>query len=160
MSVLIVYATRHGTTARCAKLLAERIPGGAELADLSIGSPPLEGHTVVLVGGSIYAGRVRPAVARFCEAKREELLGRSVGLFICCLYTGDRARSQLAEAFPPWLAAHAFAAKALGGAVTQARLGFFERLLFSRVTGIREDIDRVDQAAVAELASAASAASG
>jgi menaquinone-dependent protoporphyrinogen oxidase len=158
MSALIVYSTRHGTTARCAKLIAERIPGGAELADLSLGTPLLEPHEVVIVGGAIYAGRIRPAITRFCESHRDALLARKVGLFICCLYTGDRARAQLSDAFPPWLSAHAFAARPIGGAVVQARLGMFERLLFRKVTGMRGDIDRVDEEALDGLVAAAGTA--
>jgi menaquinone-dependent protoporphyrinogen oxidase len=156
VKALIVYATRYGTTAACARLLCEALPDGAEVADLgATPSPTLEGRDVVLVGGPIYGGRIHQKVPRFCERNREALLGRKVGLFICCFYTGERARAELAEAFPPWLTGHAFASLPLGGAVRQAALGPVERFLFRQIAGTAEDLERIDRAAIAELAAAA-----
>ena len=117
--------------------------------------PALDSYDTVLVGGAIYAGRIRPAVRRFCERSTGALLARRVGLFACCLYAGERAQAQLTDAFPAWLAGHAFAARALGGAVRLADLGRLERFVFQKVAGITEDVERIDSAAIAELAAAA-----
>jgi menaquinone-dependent protoporphyrinogen oxidase len=156
VKTLIVYSTRHGTTARCARLLAQAIPGGADLADLrTTPAPDLTGYDTLLVGGSVYGGRIRPAVKRFCERSADALLDRRVGLFICCLYTGLRAEAQLGEAFPPWLTVRAFARRSLGGAVRLADLGLVERFVFERVARVHEDVDRIDAAAIADLAAAA-----
>ncbi len=156
MKALIVYTTRYGTTAACARMLAEAMPRGADLADLrDAASPGLEGRELVLIGGPIYGGRIHQRVPRFCERNREALLARKVGLFVCCFYSGERARAELAESFPAWLTGHAFAALPLGGAVRQADLGPVERFLFRRIAGTDEDLDRIDHAAVAELAAAA-----
>ncbi len=156
MKALIVYSTRYGATAACARLLAEALPGGADLADLgATSSPELAGREVVLIGGPIYGGRIHQRVPRFCERYRDALLGRRVGLFICCFYTGEQARAELAEAFPPWLTSHAFAALPLGGAVRQAALGPVERFLFRKIAGTAEDMDRIDRPAIEELAAAA-----
>ena len=152
MKTLIVFATRHGTTAACARLLADRL--GADVADLRAARPRLEPYDVVLVGGPIYAGRIHPRVRRFCERSRDALLARRVGLFICCLYTGEQARLQLGDAFPPWLSSHAFASRPLGGIVRQAALGALERYMFRKLTGAGGDLERLDHAAIGELADA------
>ena len=156
MRTLIVYSTKYGTTARCARMLAERIRGGADPADLAdTPTPSLAGYDTVLIGGAIHAGRIRPAVRRFCDRARSALLARRVGLFICCLYTGERAQAQLDEAFPAWLSGHAFARRALGGAVRMSALGPVDRFLFRKITGMSEDIERIDDAAITALAEAA-----
>jgi menaquinone-dependent protoporphyrinogen oxidase len=159
VKTLIAYATKHGATARCARLLAEKLPDGADLVDLGVGpGPVLEGYDTVLIGGPIYAGRIRPVVRRFCERSRSGLLGRRVGIFVCCLYTGAQALQQLSDAFPPWLAGHAFASRALGGAVRLAELGPVEGFVFRKVARMGEDLERIDTAAIAELAAAAARA--
>ncbi len=66
-------------------------------------------YDVVLIGGSIYAGKMQRTVVSFCERNRAALLQRSVGIFLCCLYQGEDALMQLQSAFPDWLLAHAFA---------------------------------------------------
>jgi len=161
LRTLIVYATKHGTVARCARLIAERLPGGADLADLRVTSAPgLDRHGAILIGGSIYAGRIQSRVRRFCERNRESLLAHKVGLFICCLYAGPQAQAQLSDAFAPWLSGHAFASRPLGGAVRHSSLGPFERLLFRRITGTEDDLERIDYAALEELAEATTRALG
>ncbi len=130
MKVLIAYRTRYGTTAGCAQRLADRIGAEASLVDLrGRVRPAVAAADVVLVGGSIYGGRIQREVPAFCERERGLLLERPVGLFICCLYRGERAVAELASSFPEWLQAHAFARAWLGGEVHPERLTLLDRLL-------------------------------
>ena len=60
MKVLIAYRSKYGTTAACARELAERIRGGAELVDLGRRcAPDVAAFDVVLIGGSIYGGKIQ-----------------------------------------------------------------------------------------------------
>jgi menaquinone-dependent protoporphyrinogen oxidase len=135
VKTLIAYRSRYGCTRRYAELLADRLggrPGGGQLTVADLGrerrlSPA--GFELVLLGSPVYAGAVPAGVTRFCERHRAALLGRPVGLFICCLYEGERARAQLDAAYPEWLSLHAFGRWALGGEIRPEALGFFDRLL-------------------------------
>ena len=109
MNILIAYGTRYGYTARQARLLADRIGPTAQSLDLKrAGRLTLQPYGTVLIGGSVYGGTIRREVISFCEARREELLTRRVGLFLCCLHRGGKAEEQMAASFPPWLLTHAF----------------------------------------------------
>lgn len=160
MSALIVYASKYGTTGRCAIELRDRLHGGAQVLDLqSAGGggrkeleQALEAAAVVVVGGPIYAGRVRPEVSRFCERYRELLLGRKAALFICCLETGDKAREELAAAYPDWLSSHARERAVLGGEVRLKELRALDRFLFTTVARAKRDVSRIDHEAIAALA--------
>ena len=160
MSALIVYASKYGTTQRCALELRDRLGGGAQVMDLrgagGAGRKELERALdvagVVVVGGSIYAGRIRPEVPRFCERYREKLLGRKVALFICCLETGDRAREELAAGYPEWLSSHAFERAILGGEVRLGALRPLDRFLFTRLGKVTVDVSRIDHGAIGALA--------
>jgi menaquinone-dependent protoporphyrinogen oxidase len=152
MNVLIAYRTRYGATRRCARLMQERIRGEVTLADLREDSrPPLERFQVVLIGGSIYAGRIQREIGAFCERHREELLGRRVGLFLCCLYEGERAQAQLAESFPPWIGAHAFSRRVLGGELVLERLKPLDRLLIRAMGKPAGDVHRLREAEIEAL---------
>jgi menaquinone-dependent protoporphyrinogen oxidase len=143
LKILVAYRTRYGCTRRYAELLAERLTGEVTVADLrreSRLSPAA--FDLVLLGSPIYAGAVPAGVTRFCQRHRSELLRVQVGLFICCLYEGERARVQLDAAFPEWLSLHAFGRWALGGEIRLEGLRFFDRLL---VRAMRRDLANISR---------------
>ncbi len=162
MKVLIAYRTRYGTTAACARQLADRIDAETTLADLrgqgrrprSSAAPSPDSADVVLIGGSIYGGRIQREVPAFCERHREVLLARPVGLFICCLYRGEHAMAELEAAFPGWLLAHAFARSLLGGEVHPERLSFLDRLLLRGLEVPSGGLATLRPEAIEELAAA------
>lgn len=159
MRTLIVYCSRYGTTADCARRLAQKVAGEVMLADLAHDRwPPVEGHEVVLIGGSIYAGKIQRRVTSFCERNRPGLLAARVGLFLCCLFTGEEASIQMQAAFPDWLLAHAFARVLPGGEIHVNRLSFLDRLLVRALPHPTGDVSRLRPEALDELAGAARAA--
>ncbi len=146
--VLIAYRSRYGATEACARKLAERLGGETVIHDLRTRpAPDVRAFDAVLVGGSIYAGKIQREVGAFCERQREALSAVPVGLFICCLFEGEKAREELNAAFPPWLAAHAFAREVLGGELRVEKLSRIDRFLAKSairplrdISGIREDV--------------------
>ena len=143
MKILVAYRTRYGTTRRYARLLAEKLGGEVTVADLRRkGRLSPAAFDLVLLGSPIFAGAVPSGVTRFCERHRAELLRVPVGLFICCLYEGQKAQAQLDSAFPDWLALHAFGRWALGGEIRLGSLRFFDRLLVRAMGQSAGDLSR------------------
>ena len=143
MKILVAYRTRYGTTRRYARLLAEKLGGEVTVADLRRkGRLSPAAFDLVLLGSPIFAGAVPSGVTRFCERHRAELLRVPVGLFICCLYEGQKAQAQLDSAFPDWLALHAFGRWALGGEIRLEALRFFDRLL---VRALGRDVSSISR---------------
>jgi len=144
VSVLIAYATKYGTVERVAEQIKERLSVPTELVNLRVTqSPDVQSYDVVLLGGSIYAGRIRPQVTKFCERHHSELLTRKVGLFVSCLYEGEQGERQIQESFPSWLLSHAYARYNVGGAVRFSRLRLIDRVLMQRIANMSEDFDHV-----------------
>ena len=143
MKILVAYRTRYGCTRRYALLLAEKLAAEVTVADLRReGRLSPAAFDLVLLGSPIYAGAVPVGVTRFCERHRSELLRVRVGLFICCLYEGQRARAQLDSAFPDWLSLHAFGRWALGGEIRLEGLSLFDRLL---VRALKRDVENISR---------------
>ena len=156
MRTLIAYRTKYGTAAACARTLAEKIGGNTALADLADARDvSLRDYDVVIIGGSIYAGKLQRKVVSFCERNRRILLQRRVGIFLCCLYEGEEALMQLQSAFPDWLLAHAFARALPGGEVHYDRLTFLDRLLVRSLPHRTGDFSRMRPEALDDLAAAA-----
>jgi menaquinone-dependent protoporphyrinogen oxidase len=155
LKTLIAYRTKYGTAAACARLLLEKIGGDTALADLADARDVnVRDYDVVLVGGSIYAGKLQRSVVSFCERNRAALLQRRVGIFLCCLYRGEDALMQMQAAFPDWLLVHAFARVLPGGEIHYDRLTLLDRLLVRGVPHPSGDLSRMNASALDELAAA------
>lgn len=153
MKTAVVYASKYGTTERCAEKLAETIGGGSEAIRLSTGRrPDISAFDAIVVGGPIYGGRILPAVTEFCESAEDELTRKPLGLFICCFRTGPEADAQLHAAFPAALAAHARVKDVFGGAVDFDRLKLMDRLIMKAVAKLKESVDRIKEDRVVLMA--------
>lgn len=153
MKTAIVYRSRYGATAACAAELAGLLHEGAELVDVAGNTPrALDQFECIVVGAPVYGGKIPSGVRRFCERRRAALLSKRIGLFICCLYDGERADAQLESNYPAWLRAHAAAESWFGGSVTVSDLNLVDRFLFKRVAGMDEDIDRIHHGKITEFA--------
>jgi menaquinone-dependent protoporphyrinogen oxidase len=158
MRVLITFRSRYGTTEACSRMLAGQLEAETECIDLAgKGKPDVSSFDVVLIGGSVYGGKIQREVAWFCERSREPLLQRRVGLFLCCLYRGERAEAQLQAAFPSWLTGHAFARGFFGGALRYDRLSLLDRLLVRGLAHPGGDVSTVSTAAIEAMARAVNA---
>lgn len=159
MKTLIAYATKYGATAKCAGMLADSLSGEAVLAN--IGEEPdtdIREYDLVLIGGPVYAGKLKKEVLAFCEANRDVLLKKSTGLFISCLYEGEKAKNELNESFPPWIIGHASAAEALGGEILLSKLNVIHRFITKTLLKLKEDVHKIDEDAIKRFAETAEGA--
>ena len=158
MRVLIAYRSRYGTTASCARALASLLRSPSEIVDLGrTRAIDLQPFDVVVIGGSIYGGKILRQVPAFCERNREALLDKRIGVFICCLYQGEHARMQLRAAFPGWVLERSFAHALAGGELVHSKLTLIDRLLVQRLPQGRRDILRLNPEALQALADAVNA---
>jgi len=151
----ILYATRNGTTARAAGILADELAGGADLREIGKGGDAeLAGYDTVLVGGSIRAGQVHKDVTALCRRHGPTLLEKRLGLFLCHMYDGETAQKQLEDAYPAELRAHAAATGLFRGAFDFDKMGFFEKAIVKKVAGVTESVDKLDLDAIEAFARA------
>ncbi|MGO9412289.1 MAG: flavodoxin domain-containing protein [Spirochaetia bacterium] len=158
MRVLIAYRSRYGATQSCAQFLADRVSAETVLHDLRLpGRPSPADFDVILVGGSIYGGKIQREIGSFCDQERERLLSKKVGLFICSFYDGERGMAELQGSFPPWLSAHAFARELFGGKLSVGKLSVLDRFLAKAVVHPPHDIFAIRTEAIERMAEAVNA---
>ena len=162
MKVLIVYRSRYGATESCARRIASLLGPDVVLRDLRERVPPLspDEFETILIGGSIYGGRIQKEIVSFCEREQDRLAKVRAGLFVCCLFDGERGMAELNAAFPAWLIAHAFTRELLGGEVRLDRLSFGDRLLVRSLMRPPRDVSTISGEAIERLAAAVSRAGG
>ena len=162
MRTLIIYATHYGSAEICANQLAGLIGGEVYTHNLDQSPhPDPAGFDQVIVGGSIYIGRIQPAVIQYLAAHQAVLLQKKLGLYICCLYSGSKAEEEMTAAFPPEIFAHASAKGIFGGSLFFRKMKWLEKKIVSLAMkhdlGAAQfrpdqDLDNIDKAAIERFA--------
>lgn len=135
MNTLIVYGTKHGASEKCAKLLSERLQGKVDL--VRAGASPVpnpDGYDRIIVGGSVYAGRIQKEVADFCRQYLSILKQKKVGLYISCMMKNQDLNKQIEANFPKELQAAAVAIDGLGCELKMGELNFMEKTITKMVS--------------------------
>lgn len=136
-NIIIIYISKHGAVKKCASILSKKLNGNVELYDLKQQGPniDLSRYNKIIIGGSIYIGRINSEVREFCKHNMPMLKKKKIGLFISCTEMGNAAFKQLNKAFPQELLVNASAKDFFGGELKFKTLNFLEKF-FIRVVSI------------------------
>lgn len=140
MDTLIVYASKHGCTEKCANLLKEKLDGKVYVVNLKDSNEiDLSKYDKVIIGGSIYVGKIQKEVSKFSSENLETLKGKQVGLFICGMQSEEAIEKGLNENFPKELLKTAKAKGYFGGEFVFDKLGFMEKQIVKKVAKVNSD---------------------
>ena len=149
MNYLIIYMSRHGTTAKVAAELKDKL--GSEntvLVDLEKDSmPSLDEFRTVIIGGSVHAGTIQQELTTFCVKNKGELLKKRLGLFMCYM-NNDLRDLEFEDSFPVDLRKHAIARGMVGGEFLIEKMTESEKKVVKNVKGVYESVYRLDKNAV------------
>jgi len=153
MKTIIVYATKHGATREIAERIARGI-NGAVTHDLKQGAAPdLAAFDCVIVGASIYAGTVRKEAKTFIAQNATALSGKTLGLFLSGMGTGD-GKTYFEKNFPEDVLKNVKATGFLGGAFDPAKGNVIERIIMKLVTKQSGPVNRIDDAKIEQFVKA------
>ena len=152
MSILIAYASKYGFTKKCADILAEALGEETYICDLDKNHPDLSQYDKIIIGGSVYIGKIRKPVTLFCNENLDILKEKKLGLFICGLAEGDDAKKQMEASFPPELLKAAVSKMSFGGGYEFKKINFLERMMIKKVTGSDKDQLRIEKESIDHFA--------
>lgn len=141
MKTLIAYASKHGTTKKAVAKLAEELSGEVtilNLEDKASSRTNVEDFARVIIGGSIYIGKIQKSVRKFCDLNLEKLLKvDKLGLFICC-GSEEKDMEQLVNSFPEKLIEKADLNGYFGYEYDLDKIGFIQRTMLKKAAGVEE----------------------
>jgi menaquinone-dependent protoporphyrinogen oxidase len=153
MKTLLVYATKHGCTEKCAALLKDEMSDEITLLDLKKKRPDdLKEFDAVIIGGSIHIGKIQKRIKSFIKENIGTLKAKKLGLFICCMEEGDTAQKEFNEAFPQDLIAQASAKGIFGGEFNFDKMNPIERKMIKKIAGKEENVSKIKQDAITKFA--------
>ena len=154
MKTLIAYATKRGFTKKCAELLSEKLNGEVEIVDIKKSKNiDVNIYKNIIIGGSVYMGKIRKEVPDFCNRNMDKLLDKNIGLFICGLAEGEVAKKELEACFPEKLSNNALAIDIFGGEYNFDKMNFIEKTIIKKIANTSENqevlhVDRIKSLAV------------
>ncbi|OEH85068.1 hypothetical protein BHU72_05510 [Desulfuribacillus stibiiarsenatis] len=152
MNTLIVYASKHGSTEKCANIIAENLRKHSQDSVDIINVKSKQGqagcdfalYDRIIIGSSIYVGQTQKEVKEFCRTNLPILLQKQIGLFICCMFDEERAEMQLQTGFPEELVRHATAKEVLGGEFQFQKMNFLEKIAVKLASKNNGDVKKAN----------------
>lgn len=126
MSAIVIYSTKHGAAASCAEILSDKAQGDIIVANVK-DDPDFSGFDTVILGASVYVGKIQPEMTRFCTKNLETLLKKKIGLFISSGDHTERGREYL-KLFGDNIYAHASARELFGDEIHWETMNLMEKL--------------------------------
>jgi menaquinone-dependent protoporphyrinogen oxidase len=144
MKTLIAYSSKYGCTEKCATALSEKLSGETDLFNLKGGrSVDLNQYDRVVIGGSIYMGKIQKQVSSFCSKNLNQLMDKRIGLFICCMAEGEDAKNELDGAYPQELLKVAVAKEYFGGEFIFKKMNPMYRLIVKKAAKTDRDVSNI-----------------
>jgi len=156
MKTLILFGSRKGCTRKCANLVRERLGDAEALDAANARGVDLEAYDAVVLGSSIWSGKIHPKVRGFVATRLEELLGKRIGLFIC---SGDEVTDHISINYPEQLVEHADVKANFGGELRIEDFGPVMRFILAKKAGVRNSYSRLKPEAISRFAAALGAKS-
>jgi menaquinone-dependent protoporphyrinogen oxidase len=148
MKTAIIYTSKHGTTAKVAQMIAERLAGNqVSIIDLKNDKhPDVNSFDGIILGTSIYASASSKTMQRFCKDSVETLKQKRLALFVCGMEP-DKVKQQqeLANACPQELYEHAVSECFAGGEFLFEKMNFFERVVIKRIAKTDKSVSQIKE---------------
>ncbi len=141
MKILIAYATKTGTTATCAALLAKDLPRcEVDIINIADETPNFEGYDLLIFGASIRMGRLDKRMYAFLEKNKDSFRGKKTAYFICCGFDNESEKYFL-KAFPKLLIENSFAYDSFGGELKLDKQRGIDKLIVKMILKSNEEND-------------------
>jgi menaquinone-dependent protoporphyrinogen oxidase len=155
-NILIVYATRSGSTAEVAQAIAEEFKKRGAIVDVhnAKDKPTVKGYTAVVVGSSIRFGSWLPEAIDWIKANKEYLSNVPVAFFNCGIFIVQEDPKKQAEVEKYNNSAKAIvtpvAEANFAGKIDMNKLGFIDKNI-TKAIGVK-DGDKRDYATIRQWA--------
>ncbi len=152
MKILLIYSSHHGSTAKVAQMLAEKLaPHTVELVNLKTAKNiDLFDADVIVVGGSFHAGKLSGRLKSFMKSNMVDLLNKPLALFVLGANPKE-IHQQIENELPELLRQHAISVQWVGSEYLIEKMHFFERWIVKKITGVTQTVSNLDGVAINQL---------
>ena len=151
MKNCILFTTKHGSAEKAALLLKEKLKADTDIINLKIvKNPDISDYDTVILGASIYIGKIQKQMRKFIGENLNELLKKNIALFIMAGQK-EKAQETLYNAYPIELFDHAFAKEYFGYEMILEKMNFLEKAA-TKAQGVTESKSEIMHDAIEKMA--------
>lgn len=134
MKIVIMYATKYGTTRRCAELLSNNLKN-QEVTLLHIGRggqkiPDISCYDIVVFGSNIRMNKIDRELSEYLKKNQDMLLQMRCAYFLCCGFT-DCFEDYLYKNIPERLIENSPSVACFGGRIDPSAARGFDKFILS-----------------------------
>lgn len=153
MKGVVIYESLHGSTEKCAKILNIYLENELEIRKLKDSVDiNLDEYDTVIIGGSIHHGVIQSRIEKFIKNNHVQLMGKNLGLYLCCMEEGETAIHQFERAFPSDLRKKAIARGLFGGEFNLKKMNYFEKKLARKIKGVKVSVSKINEDEIKKFA--------
>lgn len=127
MKTAIIYFSKTGASAECARELYKAIPG-ADLFNLAIDKCDVSRFDNIILGGGIRAGMIPSLLKKFVRENELEIQKKNVGIFVCCS-DFPHSSDYIDKNFPPVIVKKAIVCAGFGAKMNPDEMKGFDRFV-------------------------------
>ncbi len=151
MKNCILFTTKHGSTEKAALLLKEKLKAETNIINLkNTKNPDISECDTILLGASIYMGKIQKQMRKFIQEHMNELLEKNIALFIMAGQK-EKAQETLSNAFPTALFEHALAKEYFGFEMILEKMNFIEKVA-TKAQGVSESTSEILNDSIEKMA--------
>ncbi len=142
MKNCILFTTKHGSTEKAALLLKEKLKAETDIINLKkIKNPRISDYDTVILGASIYMGKIQKQMRKFIQEHINELLKKNIAFFIMAGQK-EKAQEALENNFPTALSDRAIAKDHFGHEMILEKMNFIEKAA-TKAQGVTESTSEI-----------------
>jgi len=137
MKTCILFAGKYGSTEHIAKMIKNKLGNDAVVINLrDKKKPDISSAKCVIIGSGVYMGRARREVRHFCKNHVNELGGKKVALYLCCMEDKEvEVEKYFQKTFPEPVLSNSVTHRRFPGALVRLeREGAMVRSMFEQMT--------------------------
>lgn len=153
MNTLIAYGTKYGCAKNCATELSKELNDNVDIVNLKENNKiDLEKYGRVIIGGSVYIGKIQKEVTEFINLNLNDLTKKEIGLFICGMQEGDVIEKEIVDNFPQELLSKAKSVKHFGGEFVFKKMNFMEKTIVKKIVKVSSDMSDIHRDNIKSMA--------
>ena len=146
MKTLIAYTTKYGSVEKSANMLKNLLNDHVTIKNVRDEKvKTLELYDTVILGGSIYMGKIQPELTNFINSNMSLLLDKNIAIFVNAGETDPvKKDKQFENAFPEKIFKHAFSRHILGDEVDFKKISLLEKTMLYLIKKTKESYSNLD----------------
>lgn len=133
MRTLIVYASKTGTTERCAGILGQNLKDVTIINLTATQNEDINKYDLIIIGSPIRMGMIDKKVKDFISKNSKLLKNKKVAYFICCGFS-ENWKQYYEQNFPKELLDNAITYESFGGEMNLEKQKGFDRFIVKMVS--------------------------